>query len=68
MGNRQLIRGIIFDFDGTLIDSYEAIAESLNHVRSSFSLPDYTVEEVPGPGARRTMRVRRPEATPPPEN
>ena len=46
MGNRQLIRGIIFDFDGTLIDSYEAIAESLNHVRSSFSLPDYTVEEV----------------------
>ena len=46
MGNRSLIRGIIFDFDGTLIDSYEAIAESLNHVRSSFSLPPFLPEEV----------------------
>ena len=46
MGNRQLIRGIIFDFDGTLIDSYEAIAESLNHVRTSFSLPAFPAEEV----------------------
>jgi len=46
LGNRQLIRGIIFDFDGTLIDSYEAIAESLNHVRTSFSLPAFPAEEV----------------------
>jgi phosphoglycolate phosphatase len=43
-----LIRGIIFDFDGTLIDSYEAIAESLNHVRSSFSLPPLEMDEVKG--------------------
>lgn len=46
MGNRQLIRGIIFDFDGTLIDSYEAIAESLNHVRTSFSLAAIPAEEI----------------------
>ena len=46
MGNRQLIRGLIFDFDGTLIDSYEAIAESINHVRASFSLPPFPVEEI----------------------
>ena len=46
VGNRQLIRGIIFDFDGTLIDSYEAIAESLNHVRAFFSLPAFPTEEV----------------------
>ncbi len=35
----RLIRGLIFDFDGTLIDSYEAITESLNRVRASFSMP-----------------------------
>ena len=45
-GSLQLIRGVIFDFDGTLIDSYEAIGESLNHVRSSFSLPPYPAEEI----------------------
>jgi phosphoglycolate phosphatase len=43
-----LIRGIIFDFDGTLIDSYEAIAESLNHVRSTFELSPLPMEEIKG--------------------
>lgn len=41
-----MIRGIIFDFDGTLIDSYEAITESLNGVRGAFSLPPYDTAEV----------------------
>jgi phosphoglycolate phosphatase len=41
-----VIRGIIFDFDGTLIDSYEAIAESLNRVRSAHSLPSLEVAAV----------------------
>lgn len=43
-----MIRGIIFDFDGTLIDSYEAISESLNAVRASFSLPPLAAQEVRG--------------------
>ncbi|HET6278091.1 MAG TPA: HAD-IA family hydrolase [Candidatus Polarisedimenticolia bacterium] len=38
VSGRSLIRGIIFDFDGTLIDSYEAIRESLNHARAAFGL------------------------------
>ena len=38
--------GIIFDFDGTLIDSYEAIAESLNTVRGSFARPPLPLAEV----------------------
>jgi phosphoglycolate phosphatase len=29
----------VFDLDGTLIDSYRAIADSLNHARSAFGLP-----------------------------
>ncbi|MFQ5877786.1 MAG: HAD family hydrolase [Acidobacteriota bacterium] len=41
-----MIRGIIFDFDGTLIDSYEAIAESLNRVRGSYSLPPFDLNAV----------------------
>jgi len=32
------IRGLVFDLDGTLVDSYEAIAASLNHARAAFGL------------------------------
>ncbi len=40
------IRCILFDLDGTLLDSYEAIAESLNAARSAFALPSFTHAEV----------------------
>jgi phosphoglycolate phosphatase len=39
-------RGLIFDFDGTLIDSYAAMAASVNHVRAHHNLPPLSVEEV----------------------
>jgi phosphoglycolate phosphatase len=40
------LRAVIFDLDGTLIDSYEAIAESLNAARSAFNLPPLVTDTV----------------------
>lgn len=33
------VRGLVFDLDGTLVDSYDAIGASLNHARAAFGLP-----------------------------
>jgi phosphoglycolate phosphatase len=41
-------RGFLFDFDGTLADSYDAIAASVNHVRSVHALPPLSKSEVRG--------------------
>ena len=37
---------VLFDFDGTLADSYAAITSSVNHVRARHSLPALSVAEV----------------------
>src|SRR6478736_5533671 len=37
---------VCFDFDGTLADSYSAIAASVNHVRGRHGLAPLSVEEV----------------------
>jgi 2-phosphoglycolate phosphatase len=37
---------VLFDFDGTLADSYAAIAASVNHVRGGRGLAPLSVEEV----------------------
>ena len=42
----SLVRGLVFDLDGTLVDSYRAIAESLNHARAGFDLPPLSDDEV----------------------
>lgn len=39
-------RAVLFDFDGTLADSYAAIAASVNHVRAGQRLPALTEQEV----------------------
>lgn len=39
---------VLFDFDGTLIDSYAAIAASVNHVRAAHGEPPLSVAEVQG--------------------
>jgi phosphoglycolate phosphatase len=46
------VRGFVFDLDGTLVDSYAAIAESLNHARAGFDLPEL-------PGAQVRLQVGR---------
>jgi phosphoglycolate phosphatase len=39
-------RAVLFDFDGTLGDSYQAITASVNHVRASHGLPPLDEAEV----------------------
>jgi phosphoglycolate phosphatase len=41
-----LPRAVIFDFDGTLADSYDAITASLNHVRAANGLPALPEAEI----------------------
>jgi phosphoglycolate phosphatase len=43
---RGRLRAVLFDFDGTLADSYAAIAASINHVRAAYGLEPLAVEEV----------------------
>lgn len=39
-------KGIIFDLDGTLIDSFSAIYESFNYTMKCYGLSDYSYEDV----------------------
>jgi len=40
------VRALVFDLDGTLVDSYSAITESLNHARAAFGLEDLPAAQV----------------------
>lgn len=40
------VRSLIFDLDGTLVDSYTAITASLNHACGHFGLPPFAAEQV----------------------
>ena len=42
----QTLKALVFDFDGTLVDSYEAITASVNHVRAAHNLPPLSEPEV----------------------
>jgi phosphoglycolate phosphatase len=46
MITRSSLAAVLFDMDGTLVDSYPAIAASVNHVRSLYGLPPLTVAKV----------------------
>jgi phosphoglycolate phosphatase len=54
-----LIRGIFFDLDGTLIDSFQAITSALNLTRAHYDKPPLSVEETKrhiGGGIERLIR------------
>jgi phosphoglycolate phosphatase len=44
--NNSRLRAVVFDFDGTLADSYEGITASVNHIRAHRGLAPITVAEV----------------------
>ena len=55
-------RAVLFDFDGTLADSYAAITASVNHVLEQHGRPTLTEEKVRslvGHGLQRLMDVAR---------
>ncbi len=61
------IRAALFDFDGTLADSFDAITASTNHVRRSFGLPglpDEAVRANVGLGLHKLMEDLVPGADP----
>ncbi len=43
---KKPVKGIIFDLDGTLIDSYGPIYESFNYAMRKLNLPEYSYEAV----------------------
>lgn len=60
--------GILFDLDGTLLDTLADLADSVNHVLASFGYPMRTVEEVRrfvGNGAARLIAQAVPEGADP---
>jgi 2-phosphoglycolate phosphatase len=60
-----MIRAALFDFDGTLADSFAAITASTNHVREHFGLPELSEMEIRshvGHGLAHLMSVMVPNA------
>jgi phosphoglycolate phosphatase len=46
MKNNLLPTAFIFDWDNTLVDSWGAIMQSINHVRGHFGLPQWDLAEI----------------------
>jgi phosphoglycolate phosphatase len=62
----MIIRAVLFDLDGTLVDSLEDLTDAVNHTRSAFSLPRLAKDAVRlkvGKGARNLVQQVIPEVT-----
>ena len=56
--------GILWDLDGTLLDTLQDLADAVNHTMAQFGYPQRTLEEVRrfvGNGARRLIALAVPE-------
>jgi len=61
----MIIRAVLFDLDGTLVDSLEDLTDAVNHIRSAFSHPPLTADAVRlkiGKGARHLVQQTLPDA------
>lgn len=59
--------GILFDLDGTLLDTLEDLTDATNHVLREFGFPERSAEQVRraiGNGAANQLRRSAPEGTP----
>lgn len=64
---KLLASAIIFDLDGTLVNSLDDLADNANAALSAYSFPTYPVEAYKyfvGQGARRLLMAALPEGTP----
>jgi phosphoglycolate phosphatase len=60
----MIIRAVLFDLDGTLIDSLEDLTDAVNHIRSAYSHPPLTADAVRmrvGKGARNLVQQVLPD-------
>jgi phosphoglycolate phosphatase len=62
----MIIRAVLFDLDGTLVDSLEDLTDAVNHIRSAYSLPPLAENAVRlkvGKGARNLVQQVLPDVT-----
>lgn len=61
---KQKISAIIWDLDGTLMDTLQDLADAVNHALDCFGMPQHDLEEIRqfvGNGVRRLMQLSVPE-------
>lgn len=62
----MIIRAVLFDLDGTLVNSVEDLTDAVNHIRDAFSHPRLTVDVVRlkiGKGSRHLVQQVLPDLT-----
>lgn len=62
-----MIKAVLFDMDGTVLDTIDDLRDSLNHVLSKYSFPGHSLEKVKhfvGNGLHKLMERAVPDGTP----